>query len=239
MSEEKYTYQDKREIIDEELCKRRNKWYLHSLGWFDFQDVEQIIRAHVAKKWDQWDQRRPLRPWLNKIISNQMKNILRNNYTSFAKPCVNCPFNQGSSSSDNDRFAEGFCSFTKSGTQCAECPLYAKWEKRKKSAYEVKMPLSMENHSHEIYSTPDNTFNFTEAENKLHTAMKKVLNSRQYEIYAMLFIEHMEEEDVAQKLGYKTTEKGRKAGYKQIKNLKKQFKEKAAKILKNSDIIIF
>ena len=97
----------------------------------------------------------------------------------------------------------------------------------------------MENHSHEIYSTPDNTFNFTEAENKLHTAMKKVLNSRQYEIYAMLFIDHMEEEVVAQKLGYKTTEKGRKAGYKQIKNLKKQFKEKAAKILKNSDIIIF
>ena len=97
----------------------------------------------------------------------------------------------------------------------------------------------MENHAHEIYSTPATTFNFSDAEKKLHTAMKKVLNSRQYEIYAMLFIEHLEEEEVAKKLGYKTTEKGRKAGYKQIKNLKKQFKEKAAKILKNSDIIIF
>ena len=239
MSEEKYTYQDKCKIVDEELCKRRNKWYLHSLGWFDFQDVEQIIRAHLAKKWDQWDQERPLRPWLNKIISNQMKNILRNNYTSFAKPCINCPFNQGSSASDNESFAEGFCSFTESGTQCAECPLYAKWEKRKKAAYEVKMPLSMESHSHEVYSTPDTAFDFTTAENKLHKAMKKVLNSRQYDIYNMLFIKHMDEDDVAKKLGYKTTEKGRKAGYKQIKNLKKQFKEKAAKILKNSDIIIF
>lgn len=239
MSKSKYTYVDKNDVIDEELRKRKNKWYLHSLGWFDFQDVEQIIRAHVARKWDQWDQTRPLRPWLNKIISNQMKNILRNNYTSFAKPCINCPFNQGSLNSDAERFAEGLCSFTKSGTQCAECPLYAKWEKRKKAAYEIKMPLAMDNHAHEVYSTPDNNFNLLEAEKKLHLGMKDVLNSRQYDIYKMLFIDHLEEEEVAQRLGYKTTEKGRKAGYKQIKNLKKQFKEKAAKLLQNSDIILF
>ena len=40
----------------------------------------------------------------------------------------------------------------------------------------------------------------------------------------------MEEEEVALAIGYKTTEKGRKAGYKQIKNLKKQFKEKRNQI---------
>jgi hypothetical protein len=38
-------------------------------------------------------------------------------------------------------------------------------------------------------------------------------------------------------MGYKTSEKGRKAGYKQIKNLKKIFKQKAQEILKNEDII--
>ena len=32
-----------------------------------------------------------------------------------------------------------------------------------------------------------------------------------------------------QKMGYKTSEKGRKAGYKQIKNLKKIFKQKLKK----------
>ena len=36
---------------------------------------------------------------------------------------------------------------------------------------------------------------------------------------------------------YKTSEKGRKAGYKQIKNLKKIFKQKAQEILKTEDII--
>jgi hypothetical protein len=38
-------------------------------------------------------------------------------------------------------------------------------------------------------------------------------------------------------MGYKTSEKGRKAGYKQIKNLKKLFKEKAQDILAREDII--
>jgi hypothetical protein len=47
----------------------------------------------------------------------------------------------------------------------------------------------------------------------------------------------MDEEEVAKKMGYKTSEKGRKAGYKQIKNLKKIFKQKAQEILKTQDII--
>ncbi len=52
----------------------------------------------------------------------------------------------------------------------------------------------------------------------------------------MLFIKNKTDEEVAKTLGYKTTEKGRKAGYKQLKNLKKQFKSKAENILKNKDI---
>jgi hypothetical protein len=52
----------------------------------------------------------------------------------------------------------------------------------------------------------------------------------------LLSIESLSDEEVAEKLGYKTTEGGRKAGYKQIKNLKKQFKAKAEKILKTKDI---
>jgi hypothetical protein len=37
-------------------------------------------------------------------------------------------------------------------------------------------------------------------------------------------------------LGYKSNEKGRKAGYKQIKNLKNQYKNIAKKIIKKEDI---
>ena len=73
MANKLFTYADKKAEIDEELKKRRHKWYLNSLGWFDFEDVEQIIRVHIHKKWDQWDQSRPLKPWMNKIITNQIQ----------------------------------------------------------------------------------------------------------------------------------------------------------------------
>ena len=48
--------------------------------------------------------------------------------------------------------------------------------------------------------------------------------------------EKMDEEEVALYLGYKTSEKGRKAGYKQIKNLKAKFKKIAIKIIDKKDI---
>lgn len=68
--------------------------------------------------------------------------------------------------------------------------------------------------------------------------MRELLNDRHYKIYSLLYIEHKEEEDVAKEMGYKTSEKGRKAGYKQIKNLKKLFRLKAEKILGTQDIFL-
>ncbi len=228
------TYEDCSRQIDEELVKRRGTWFLHSLTWMDYDDVCQIIRAHIHKKWDLWDQKRALAPWINKIITNQIKNILRNNYSNFVKPCVNCPFNQ----SGGEDGSSGLCGFTKSGAQDSSCPLYKKWEKTKKSAYDIKMALTLEHHSQEVFRQPTDDVPIEEAERKLHIEMKKVLNERQYTIYHLLFVEHLEEEDVARQMGYKTTEKGRKAGYKQIKNLKKMFKEKAEKILNTKDIFL-
>jgi DNA-directed RNA polymerase specialized sigma24 family protein len=230
----KLAYEDCFSQIDEELVKRRGTWFLHSLTWMDYDDVCQIIRSHIHKKWDLWDQERALAPWINKIITNQIKNILRNNYSNFVKPCVNCPFNQSS----GEEGASGLCGFTKSGTQDNSCPLYKKWEKTKKSAYDIKMALTLEHHSQEVFKQPSDDVPIEEAESRLHKEMKKVLNERQYKIYSLLFIYHREEEDVAKEMGYKTTEKGRKAGYKQIKNLKKLFREKAEKILKTKDVFL-
>lgn len=229
----KFSYEDKYGTIEEELRKRQGKWFLTSLAWIDFDDVKQIIRTHVFKKWDQWDQSRPLRPWLNRIISNQLKNILRNYYSNFAKPCLSCPFNQSGIAEDN---TTGLCGFTKNGVQCSECPLYAKWEKTKKPAYDIKMAVAIDSHIHELGMSRANSFEMEKAQEKLHEEMKKVLSEKNYSIYVMLFIKNISEEDVAKELGYRTTEKGRKAGYKQIKNLKKQFKMKAEKILETKDI---
>ena len=67
--------------------------------------------------------------------------------------------------------------------------------------------------------------------------MKLYLAPKQYKVYARLYIDGADEEKVAAEMGYKTNEKGKKAGYKQIKNLKKLFKQIALKILQNEDII--
>ena len=220
------TYEDKSDAIDNELKKRRPSWFLDSIAWFDFEDVCQIIRAHIYQKWDQWDQDRNLGPWVNKIISNQMKNILRNYYSNFVKPCATCPFSQG----------DDLCGFTPSKTQCGECPLYAKWEKTKKSAYNIKMAITLETESPQIFQLASSGFDIDLAEKKLHAEMKKTLANKQYYIYDLLFVQNKDEEDVARILGYKSNERGRKAGYKQIKNLKKKFKNIAVTLINKKDI---
>ena len=228
----KIRYEDRVSVIDQELQKRRHKWHLNAVAWFDFEDVEQIIRFHIFKKWDQWDQKRPLEPWVNRIISNQLKNILRNNYSNFARPCLNCPFSQ----SNQQESANGnLCAFTPSGTQCSECKLYAKWEKGKKHAYDIKLPLALENHHQEVFSIASTEFDLSNSITKLHVEMKFVLTEK---VYEDLFVKNLSEDEVAKKLGYTTNEKNRKAGYKQIKNLKKMFKEKAVTVIKQKDIII-
>jgi DNA-directed RNA polymerase specialized sigma24 family protein len=229
----KYSYEDKKDIIDQELNKRQKKWFLNSLAWIDFDDVKQIIRVHLHNKWHLWDQSRPLAPWLNRIISNQLKNILRNYYGNFAKPCLNCPFNQSGVAEED---SVGLCGFTESKTQCNECPLYAKWEKSKKSAYNVKMPTALDNHSHEIKLPNHDLYLVDNAAKRLHAEMKKKLSEKNYQIYEMLFIKNMSDAEVAEKLGYKTTEKNRKAGYKQIKNLKTKLHQQAKKIIATKDI---
>ena len=236
----KDTYQDHYHTVDAELEKRRGRWFLQSITWIDFDDVKQIIRSHINIKWEQWDQKRALKPWLNRLISNQLKNILRNYYGNFARPCLSCPFNQSPHPDPESGGELGeLCGFTPSGTQCSECPLYAKWEKTKKSAHDIKMPLALENHYHNVQAAhlTHGIFILDNAIKKLHKEMKKTLNVRQYEIYTMLFIDNLTDEEVAQRMGYKTSEKGRKAGYKQIKNMKKQFKKKAEQLLQNRDIL--
>lgn len=226
----KSTYEDFSDTIDLELAKRRNNWFLNSVSWIDFDDVSQIIRAHIYRKWDQWDQERPIKPWLNKIISNQFKNILRNNYSNYARPCLNCPFAMEASESQ--------CMFTSSGAQDSSCPLYKKWEKTKKQAYNVKITLSIENHLHEVDKTyTESDQDIDQSIKKLISEMKKILNKRQWQAFELLFVRNLSDEDAAKEMGFKSSESGRKAGYKQIKNLKNTLKEKAEKILNDKGIV--
>lgn len=229
----KVTFEEKFDVVVENLEKRRGKWFLKAISWISWEDVCQIIKVHIYKKWDQWDQSRPLEPWLNRIISNQIKNILRNHYGHYIRPCTRCPFNI-SGSVDNIG-EENFCSWTKSGRQDNSCPLFAKWEKSKKVLYDINMAANIESHS--SYEKAEKTFNIDLAHKRLNKLMKETLSEKHYIIYDMLYIKNLDISKTAQKLGYKSNEKGRRAGYKQIKNFEKMFKELAKKLIKDNDII--
>jgi len=148
---------------------------------------------------------------------------------------VNCSFNtnKGATSAGDDNA----CGFTPSQKQCNECPLYAKWEKTKKNAYDLKMTVSLQNHQNYFISIPENeSVNFSNAEKKLHSLMKENLNDKQFFVYKMFFIDCLTDDEVARFLKFKTNEKGRKAGYKQIKNLKKMLYLKAKNLIKDNDV---
>ena len=117
----KEAFEDKREDLDQLLLKYRPKWQLSALAWLDYDDVCQIIRLHVYNKWHLWDQSRPFKPWASMIISNQIKNLIRNNYTSFAKPCLRRQYNMGGT----------LCDWTKSGDQDRTCADFEKSKKKK------------------------------------------------------------------------------------------------------------
>jgi|TARA_R100000152_G_C6780447_1_gene213221 hypothetical protein len=221
-----YSYEDFSDIIDVAIKKQQYKWRLTAVRWFDFEDVEQIIKLHIAKKWHMWDQERPLEPWIGRIISNQLRNLIRNHYGNYVKPCTNCKFALG----------EG-CSLTKTSKQDSTCTLYAKWEKSKKSGLELKTPLSTEDFVQEVEGRPYDGFDFDVSLSKLDVYMEKKLTEVHYKAYKMLYFEEKTEEDVARFMGYKLSPQKNKLGYRQVKNLKKKFLETAIEIINEEDII--
>jgi RNA polymerase sigma factor (sigma-70 family) len=227
-SKKKPTFEESFHIIDEEIKKRRNKWNLTSLSWMDYDDVSQIIRVHIYKKWHLYDPKHPLTPWLNRIITNQIKNLIRNNYGNYSRPCLKCSA------------AEGEDSCIIYSKQCSDCPLYKNWEKTKKAAYDLKIPLSLENHSNEIYSNDiDSNIDIEKNAKKIHEAMKGILKPLEWKIYKGLFIDNKKESEVAKEVGYITSEEKRTPGYKQIKNIKKIIINKVKTFLEKDKIDIY
>jgi len=217
--DKKLIFEECIEIIDAELQKRKNRWNLTSLAWMDYDDVSQIIRIHIYKKWDLYDQSKPLAPWLNRIISNQIKNIIRNNYGNYTRPCLKC------SASDGENGCEIY------EDQCVSCPLFEHWFKNKKRAHDTKLPVSLENHPQEIHSKASDSFNLEAEVDNLHRNMKKELKPIEWRVYNLLYIQNKTENEVAKEMGYVTSEKNRQPGYKQIKNIKKAIIKKAKQLI--------
>lgn len=217
-------YEDFVSDIDREIYKRRHKWSLTAIAWMDFEDVAQILRIHIFKKWYLYDSEKPLAPWLNRIISNQIKNLIRNNYGNFSRPCLKCAAAE----------SEDSCAIYEK--QSGSCPLYAHWEKTKKSAHDAKLPVSLENHSKEVHSTYSEYVDIEATAKELHKRMKSVLKPLEWRVYEGLYIKNLSEHEMAKIMGYKTSEADRKPGYKQIKNIKKSIIDKVKQELEDGSI---
>lgn len=230
MSHEEKTkfFEDNYKIFENELEKRRRKWTLKANLSLDFEDVKQICLKHIFIKLGQFDEEKgKLTHWTSRIITNQIKNILRNNFTSCARPCIqNCWFNAGGDS----------CLYTPSKVQCSECPVYKIWEDSKKIAFEVKMPLPIENHVQEVYDIPNSELDYDRAEKKLHEEMRKNLKANEWRVYELMIIQHLEDKEIAKVLKLKTNEKHRPAGYGTLIKMKKLFIKKAKKIKDEHDL---
>jgi hypothetical protein len=203
---------------------RRIKWTLSSIRWIDYDDVKSIIITHIWKKFHLLDASRPLAPWVSTIVNNQISNLIRNHYSSFSRPCLSCEANEG----------ENSCAIY--GTQDVQCPLYAKWCKTRKRAYDVKLPLDMHAHEQEVHDMPHQSLNIDLAISQFSDRMKRELKPLEYRVYHLIYIEHKTDEDVAEALGYKTSEKNRIGGYRTIYVIKKKIIEKAKTMLRNNEI---
>ena len=72
----------------------------------------------------------------------------------------------------------------------------------------------------------------------LHDKMQQSLRPIEWKVYELLYIQHLDEEEVAKRMGYKTTEKNRSPGYKQIKNIKKSIITKVKDVIDRGDLDI-
>lgn len=226
-----YTFEDKSDEIDIEIAKRRHRWRLDAISYMDYEDVAQMIRLHIYNKWHLWDQKKPLPQWVNKVITNRMINILRDNYGRFAPPCNGCTFNTGGN----------LCSFTQSGERSSECPLYREWEKTKKRGYNLKLASSLD--SEDVLDQPERAdkakhIDYSSSFERMNNFIKKQLSKQHWEIYQMMYIECLSDKDIAKKLNLKTNEKGRNPGYNHLLSMRKKFAALARKVVYENDIVL-
>ena len=228
------SFESQIDIVNEAIRKRKRSWHLHAINDFDFDDVAQKLRIHIWVKWEQWDpEKGPLQPWLNKIITRQMVNIRRDHYYKFTKPCVSCVLSEDNRITGDDTGCKMF------GQQSIQCPLYAKWIKSKKHAFNIKVTLPLDNHIGDVAheNNQNESFDYEEIRTKLHERLLPKLTKTQKKVYILLYIDEKSEDEVAKIMGYKSNEANkRKRRYKQISNYIKLFKEKSKQILDKYDI---
>lgn len=210
-------FKNKEKEIEEALKKRRHKWKLNSIAYMDYNDVCQIITHHIYSKLHLYDPERPFINWCNKIISHRMQNLVRDNYGNLAPPCNSCQYNEG----------EDKCGITPSQLKCNQCPMYAKWEKAKKSGYNLKLAQSLDNPDfiEQKKNTKENK-DLEKEKEKIEEDFKINLENYQYQIYKKIYLKGESEKEVSLELGVSINE---------VKKVKILLIKRAKKILNDGN----
>jgi len=220
------TFEEALPTIQILLNKNKHKWQLKIINWMEWEDIEQIIKLHIWQKWNLYDNKQSFSPWANTIINNQLRNIRRNVYDSFSRPCLKCAYNMGNDS----------CGWTPDSRQNSACPLFKKWESSKKYAHNVKLAVSSENHANEISEIPEHRIDIARAIKIIHEKIKPLLKPIELKVYEYLYIQEMTEDEVCLIMGYTAKEKNRKPGYSRISQIKRKIIEKVKIIKEEIDL---
>lgn len=206
-------------IINNEINKRQVKWNLTAIPSISFEDIAQNLRFHIYIKIHLYNPKKSkIENWLNTIITNQLKNMWRSLYVNYNKPCISCACAEGD---DGCRIY---------GTQDNSCPLVDHWQKFKISAYNTKLPLSIENHQQEIFDLPNKGMDLEMTISNFHAQIKTVLNENEYQVYQLAYIQHKSDEEVIKSLN-KDSEKTL-----DISKIRRDILTKAKKLLKNNEV---
>lgn len=210
------------------VMRRRASWTLSIMAW---EDVESILITRIYRQLHLYDPAKPFENWANRLISNQISNILRNNLYKHARPCVaanpaggDCACNLG-----GDR-----CSFTPSGKQCEECPLFARWRRKKESALNISMSLPLDTHIQEVQNAQSDFLDIEGIKPQIDTYVMRHLNKHDAKVYRLLYIDNKSVEEVAKRMKYKTPKSGRTSQV--IRKLVARFKDLARDAIETLDL---
>jgi RNA polymerase sigma factor (sigma-70 family) len=227
----------------EQFCiwveRRRSKWRATSV--LEFDDVKNILLARIYQQLHRYDEKRPLDRWTNTVISNGVRNLLRDNVYRDARPCISgkAPgFGGGSSYGQNCAYnlGDGQCGLTKSGLQDCSCKFFAEWHRKKQIKFAITAPLSIENHIDESHSHHLDFMDIDAKKKLIDVKIIPRLSKEEAKIYTLLFIQNMEEKEVGEKMGYIKHSNNPIPGYLQIRAAKIKIKQVARQILSEDGI---
>lgn len=203
------TFEEKLPELINLIDQRKPKWLLNEPA---FEDVRQIVLIHFFEKFDTFD---PLKGefnhWANRTITNQIRNLVRNNMGRWQRPCLHgCVYNLG---------GDG-CGYTKSGKQCLECPLFKKWSKTQEKQFQVKQSLPLEHHIQEVNSLPCESIDAEKAKEILDIKLKELLTESEWKMYELIYIKHMTPKQAGKKLKLKVPYNSDIPGYQMYNKLK-------------------